>query len=221
MSSAQPRVPAREWALAAGLILLALVPVAAGSARLGSIAGGVSTPETARFVDDPVPIVLHIVAALVFSLVGAFQFLPTMRRRRTRWHMFAGRFLLVPAGVVVAGSGLWMNAVYTMPPVDGLGLAISRWIVGILTLAFLALGVANIARRRLPEHGAWMIRAYALAMGAGTQVLTSMPFILAFGPPDELARLLQMDAGWILNLFVAEVVIRRRIPSRRTTAVGV
>lgn len=218
MSSSPIRVPAREWALAAGLVLLALVPVLAGAARLGAIAEGASTPETARFVGDPLPIVLHIVSALVFSLVGAFQFLPTLRRRHTRWHMFAGRYLLVPSGVVVAASGLWMNAAYEMPPVDGVGLAISRGVVGILTLAFLAMGVVNVARGRFREHGAWMIRAYALAMGAGTQVLTSMPFIIAFGPPDELARLLQMDAGWILNALVAEIIIRRRVRARRTAA---
>lgn len=209
MASTAPRTPARERLIAAGLVVLALIPAVAGGARLGDVAVGMSTESTARFHADPLPVVLHIVSALVFAFVGAFQFLPTFRRRNTRWHMFAGRFLLVPSGVIVSVSGLWMTAVYVFPPVDGVGLAISRYAVGVATLAFLVLAVRSIIRRDVRSHGAWMIRAYALAMGAGTQVLTSAPFLIAFGEPTEFWRLVQMDAGWLLNAIAAEVIIRR------------
>ncbi len=200
-----------DWLLAAGLIALALVPALAGAARIGEIASG--APETAanaRFLLAPVPVVLHIVAALVYSIVGAFQFLPGLRRRHLARHRFAGRYLLVPAGLLVAGSGLWMTAFYDVPPTDGTALRISRYVVGVLMIVFLALGTAAIARRDVPAHAAWMIRAYALAMGAGTQVLTSAPFLIVLGTPDEFWRLVQMDAGWLLNVLVAEWVIARR-----------
>jgi hypothetical protein len=53
-----------------------------------------------------------------------------------------------------------------------------------------------------------MTRAYALALGAGTQVFTG-----AFGPSlvgtSVLAHDLTMGAAWAINLAVAEVVIRR------------
>ncbi|WP_221584640.1 DUF2306 domain-containing protein [Microbacterium sp. G2-8] len=209
MTSPASRIPAREWLIAAGLIVLALIPAAAGGVRLGDVAVGMPTAATARFHADPLPLVLHIVSALVFAFVGAFQFLPAFRRRNTGWHMFAGRVLLVPSGVIVSVSGLWMTAAYVFPPIDGPGLALSRGIVGIATLAFLAFGVRSIIRRDVRSHGAWMIRAYALAMGAGTQVLTSAPFAIAFGEPTELWRLVQMDAGWIVNAIAAEVIIRR------------
>ncbi|MCC3765331.1 DUF2306 domain-containing protein [Glycomyces sp. TRM65418] len=209
----------REWPIAAGLILLALVPVLAGAVRMGDLASGApATAANARFVEMPLPIVLHILGALVYSLVGAFQFLPSLRRRRTAWHRFAGRYLLVPAGLVVAASGLWMTAFYDTPAIDDGAVAISRYGIGALMLAFIVLGVAAIARRDFFAHGAWMTRAYALAMGAGTQVLTSVPPFLVFGEPDALMRLVQMDAGWILNALVAEwVIARRRAATRRRT----
>ncbi|WP_349826645.1 DUF2306 domain-containing protein [Brevibacterium litoralis] len=213
-TSSPPRVPAREWLVATGLIALALVPSVAGGVRLGDVALGVPTEETARFHADPLPLVLHILSALVFALLGAFQFLPTFRRRHLRWHMFAGRYLLVPAGVVVAASGLWMTAVYVFPPVDGPALAVSRYVVGAATLVFLGLAVYRVIRRDFAAHGAWMMRAYALAMGAGTQVLTSAPFLIAFDAPIEFWRLVQMDAGWLLNVIAAEIIIRR-MRSRR------
>lgn len=210
-------IPRREWLIAAGLTLLALVPSLAGMIRIGEIVSGApETLDNARFLRMPLPVVVHIVGALVYSVVGAFQFLPGLRRRHLAWHRFAGRYLLVPAGLVVAVSGLWMTAVYDSPPVDGVVLALSRYLVGGLMLAFLAAGVAAIVRRDRSAHGAWMIRAYALALGAGTQVLTSGPFLLMFGEPDVVARVVQMDAGWIINAIVAEWVIVRRRAARRS-----
>ncbi|WP_309103449.1 DUF2306 domain-containing protein [Microbacterium sp.] len=217
-----PRSPhRREWLIAASLILLALIPSVAGAVRLEEIASGAAeTAANARFVGMPLPVVAHILAALVYSLVGAFQFLPGLRRRHIGWHRFAGRFLLVPAGFIVATSGLWMTAFYDVPPVDGLGLQISRYLVGLLMIACLALGLGAVLRLDIEAHRAWMIRAYALALGAGTQVLTSAPFLIAFGPPDELWRLVQMDAGWLLNMLVAEAVIRRVRVRRPAVLVG-
>jgi hypothetical protein len=54
-----------------------------------------------------------------------------------------------------------------------------------------------------------MVRAYAIGLGAGTQVLTHLPWVLYFGAPDELTRALLMGAGWAINLAVAEWIIRQ------------
>lgn len=161
------------------------------------------------------PIVLHVAAALVYSLVGAFQFLPGLRLRHLAWHRFAGRYLLVPAGLVLAVTGLWMTAFYDAPPFDGVAVAVTRYLVGTLMFAFIVLGVVAIVRRDVASHGAWMIRAYALAMGAGTQVFTSAPFLLMFGEPNVPERFAQMAAGWLINAVVAEwVIARRRVATR-------
>jgi hypothetical protein len=56
-----------------------------------------------------------------------------------------------------------------------------------------------------------MTRAYALGLGAGTQVLTHLPwFILMSGKPGEGPRAVMMGGAWVLNALVAEWVIRRR-----------
>lgn len=209
MTPPRPARP-REWPIAAGLLLLALIPAVAGGVRIGEIVS--DAPETAanaRFLQMPLPVVLHILGALVYSVLGAFQLLPGLRRKHLRWHRFAGRYLLVPAGLVVAVSGLWMTADYAVPAVDRGALQISRYVVGVLMVAFLVLGVTTVLRRDIPAHRAWMIRAYALAAGAGTQVLTSAPFLVIFGTPDAFWRTVQMDAGWLINVVVAEMVIAR------------
>jgi hypothetical protein len=64
-----------------------------------------------------------------------------------------------------------------------------------------------------------MIRGYAIGMGAGTQVLTNVLWLVPFGTPGEFPRALLMGAGWVINLALAEWIIRRRTagPTRTFT----
>ena len=58
------------------------------------------------------------------------------------------------------------------------------------------------------------MRGYAIGVGAGTQVLTHLPWFILLGKPGELARGLLMGAGWVINLAVAEWIIRKEPPRR-------
>ncbi|MCB0092429.1 MAG: hypothetical protein KDE54_31290, partial [Caldilineaceae bacterium] len=61
----------RERWILAGLLLLCVVPVAAGLARVGQLAGGANvTAENARFFASPLPVVLHILALIPYSILG-------------------------------------------------------------------------------------------------------------------------------------------------------
>jgi len=216
-STSRARAPrknaATQWLPPVGLIALSLIPVLAGAARLTELMGNPEvTADNARFVLVPIPVSVHIVSVTVYSLLGALQFAPSLRRGRKNWHRSAGR-VLVPAGVLVALSGLWMTVFYPRPPGDGESLVVVRLIVGLAMLASIVVAVCAIRRRDFTSHGAWMTRGYALALGAGTQVFTMLPWVVVFGPigaADEAARTALMTAGWVINLGVAEYVIRRR-----------
>jgi uncharacterized membrane protein len=209
-----------QWLAPGGLILLSLIPVFAGAARLTELTSGAAiTPQNERFFDSPIPVVTHIISVTVFCLLGALQFVPALRRGR-RWHRVAGR-ILVPAGLLAALSGLWMTAFYPHPTGDGPALLVIRLVFGFAMLASVLLGLAAIRRRDFVRHSQWMTRAYAIALGAGTQALLLLPPSLIFGPTGELARAVFMAAGWVINLGVAEQVIRRRLPlaaSRRISS---
>ncbi len=192
------------------LIALSVVPALAGTARVAQLAGGANiTPENARFFAMPLPILIHIVAVIVYSVLGAFQFSPGFRTQRRGWHRAAGR-ILVPCGLMAAMSGLWMTQFFPWPPGDGQLLYFERLVVGSGMIASIGLGLYEIARRNFVAHGAWMMRAYALGLGAGTQVLTHLPwFIFVGGKPSEAPRAVMMGAGWLINMIVAEYLIRR------------
>ena len=210
---ATPR-PRGQWLAPVGLILLSLIPLLAGAARLTELTGGaVVTPANARFVESPIPVVIHIVSVTVFSLLGAFQFVPALRRRRGGWHRIAGR-ILIPAGVLTALSGMWMAVFYPHPEGDGFVLVLLRLLFGSVMLASIALGIRAIIRRKFVDHSAWMTRAYAIAVGAGTQAVVLIPGAIIYGSRDELSRTVLMGAAWVINLAIAEAVIRGR--ARRT-----
>ncbi|HWM34800.1 MAG TPA: DUF2306 domain-containing protein [Pseudolysinimonas sp.] len=198
------------WLVPAGLILLSLIPVISGSLRLTQLGGGPELiPQADRFSDFPVPVITHIVSATLFSIMGAFQFLPGLRRGRRSPHRLLGR-VLIPAGALVALSGMWMAAFSRLPAGDGPLLLVFRLLFGSYMLVSIALGVRAILHRRFPAHGAWMTRAYALGVAAGTQAIFLIPVSLMFGSSHELARAVTMAAAWLANLAVAELAIRRR-----------
>jgi len=207
-----------EWLIPTALIILSLVPALAGTARLVELSSDAEiTQANARFFNSPLPVSIHIVGATLYAILGAFQFAPTLRRRKTHWHRFIGKWILVPSGIAVAVSGLWMNQFYALPEIDGEFLYIQRIIFGSAMFLFIVLGAFAVRRKDYKNHGNGMMRAYAIGLGAGTQVFTHLPWILFFGEPDEFTRALLMLAGWVINLAVVEWIIykqRTRLTSK-------
>jgi hypothetical protein len=202
----------RSWPVPMALVVLSAIPLTAGTLRLIQLAGGPAViPADHRFAGFPLPLVVHIIGAAVFALVGILQLVPRFRRRHRAWHRRAGRVVAV-AGLLVAFSALWMTLFYEPQPGTGGLLFVLRLIFGSSMIACLVLGIAAVRRHRIPAHRAWMLRAYALGLGAGTQVFTEGIGEGVFGT-GELRGDLARGAAWVINLAVAEWVICR--PRRR------
>lgn len=207
------------WRLAVGLILLSAIPLTAGVLRLVQLAGGPELfPADPRFKVFPVALLVHIVGSAVFAFVGALQFVRRFRRRPSSWHRRAGRVLVV-AGLLVVASALWLTLFYDAQPGTGRVLYVVRLLVAPAMATCLVLGFTAIRRRDVAAHRAWMIRAYALGLGAGTQVFTEGFGEAIFGT-GVVAGDLAKAAAWVINLSVAEWAIRRGATHRprRTTA---
>lgn len=203
----------RAWPVPAGLIALSAIPLTVGALRLAQLAGGPAViPADQRFTGFPLPLVMHIVGAATYALVGVLQFLPRFRRRHLAWHRRAGRALVV-AGILVVISALWLTLFYEGQPGTGVLLYGLRLVFGSAMAACLLLGFTAVRRRNITAHRAWMIRAYAIGLAAGTQVFTEGVGGAMFGT-GVLAADLAKGAGWVVNLAVAEWILRRR-PRRR------
>ena len=209
----QIKVPARKtrtpWWVPAGLILLSVIPLTFGVIRLIQLISGAEiTPANARFFASPSPVVIHIISSAIYALLGASQFVSRLWQRGIKWHRWVGR-LLVPFGLLVGFSGVWMTVFYSRPEGASDLLYALRLFFGFGMVLSIILGFISIRRRDVDQHRAWMTRAYAIGMGAGTQVLTGMAGALLLGKPDEFENALLMGAAWVINLAVAEWSIRK------------
>lgn len=162
-------------------------------------------------------LVIHIFTAAIALALGPLQFIPTLRARRGM-HRAIGRTYLL-AGVLPSGlAGIPVALMTTNGPITQIGLLIPS--IGWLVTAALALRSAR--RRDFAAHRAWMMRNYALTFLAVTSRIVVPLLLLAQLPVIDRLHDGSVDAaieatipigqwlGWILNLIIAELLIRRR-----------
>lgn len=215
--------PRRVWlmllvAVVAGAVMVAPYALLdSGSSRL-DVEGG---PHYGLLV-------AHVFTATVALVLGPLQFVPAIRARR-RWHRRIGRtYLLVgvlPAAVTAVPVALLSGRIVTQV---GLVIPALGWLVTA------ALAVRAIRRGDVAAHRAWMTRNYALTFLAVTARIL-VPLVLLTGlatgaiapaaAPAAATSLIPVGQvlGWVINLVVAELLIRRarrlRTASRPARAV--
>ncbi|WP_375281877.1 DUF2306 domain-containing protein [Pseudooctadecabacter sp.] len=192
------------------LLSLSSLPILAGVARLSEMGTGAPAMEaTIASANMPTGLALHIIAASVFLILGAVQFLPATRR--TLWHKRAGR-LAIAAGLLGAMTGGILAATLSVGPTSGPLLVPQRIVFSLLWAVALLLGLASVLRANTKAHRAWMIRGYAIGAATGLQSLILLPWFFMFGVPSGLPSDLVMLASWLIALALAEIVIRRPAP---------
>jgi hypothetical protein len=133
---------------------------------------------------------------------------PGLALRRPAWHRVNGR-VLVPAGLGAALSGLWLTVFYPRPDDVGDLVTVFRLVFGTAMAASIVIGLVAVRRRDFVRHQTWMVRGYAIGIGAGTQAFTHVAVMATGSPITTTSKAYAMLAGWLINLAVAEYVIRR------------
>mgnify|MGYP000095992203 CR=1 FL=1 len=196
-----------NWVYLGLLLGLCLVPLLAGFHRLWLIGLQSSEADNRRFLLSPLPVIVHIISMAIYAPLGATQVVPYLRQRWQRFHRKIG-VILVITGVLVGVSGLWMTQMYPRVGHDGLAVYIFRWIAGMGILYTLTKSLFQLYRKKYQSHGDWMIRSYAIAMAAGTQVFTHIPLLVFPDLQGETGRAIAMGSAWCLNLAFAEWIIK-------------
>jgi uncharacterized membrane protein len=197
----------RPYYLLGGLMALSAIPILVALVRLVQIPLAMLPPEAMRFSAVPAAHFAHALGGVVFGLIGPVQFSNALRRRFGQTHRVLGRVF------VVAGLGIALFAlrlVWQFPDVVSWPLTLTRLLVA-LGLGFALIWAVRAARRGArAQHRAWIIRAYALGMGAATQALVMLPIAAVTGAAlnGALADNIFI-AAWVFNLCLGESVIRR------------
>jgi uncharacterized membrane protein len=207
-----------EWAVLGLILVYSFIPVIGGLIRVLELAGGPQiAPENPRALLAPLPITLHIFSSILFCVLGAFLFLPSLRRKRPATHRAIGRVAAL-AGCISALTGLWMTHFYVFSEaLQGPLLYWVRLVLGTAMVGLIFWAVIAIRSRKVFQHSAAMVRAYAIAQGASTQAVMGITWIIVVGS-EAMGPLRDglMIFAWVLNLLVAEIFIRSILrPARR------
>jgi len=194
------------------LIAACIIPATFGSFRIYQVLldGPFVLKYLADQVDNP-PLLLHMIGAIAFLILGAMQVLPGIRARNIGLHRRLGR-VAAPMGIIGAVSGVWMTLLH--PDISGPILYYGRLLSGTAWAVFILVSLRFVLRRDIKRHRNWMIRAYALALPAGTLAFFLLPVVLIIGEEgnERVLELIQVVA-WPVHLAIAEWIIRRR-PAR-------
>ena len=120
-------------------------------------------------------------------------------------------------GLAVALSALWMALLYPRQPGTGELAFALRLMFGSGMAACIVLGFTAIRHGDVARHRAWMTRAYAIAVAAGTQAFTQGIGTALFGT-SVLTTDLALASGWVVDLAVAELVLHRYARPRAARA---
>lgn len=212
-----------EWALLVGLVIFSSISTFGGLVRVQELAGGPAiAPENLRALAHPLPIVLHILASFVFCIAGALQFLSSVRRNHPKTHRRVG-WCVATSGIVSAATGLWMTIYFVFPEeLQGPLLYWNRVVLSPLMILLIIHAIISIRARKITQHAAAILRAYAIGQGASTQAFFGIAWIIATGvEPVGLLRDWLMIFAWGFNLLIVEALIRkylRRVPQVPQTA---
>jgi uncharacterized membrane protein len=202
-----PRIFARPIGLACLLLFLTSIPIVTAALKIYEIPTGQLPPDAAKFAAVPWSMFLHALGGLLFGLLGPIQFAGVLKRSFGRLHCVTGRVFVV-AGLLLGLSSLRLLAEF--PDTSTLVLVSARLLAGLAVAVSLILAVVAIRRRDVTRHKAWMIRAYAIGMGPATISFIMFPIFLITGEPIEgYAADFLFVASWVINILIAERVIRR------------
>lgn len=204
-------------ALAVGLLAFALHRYLGGFEShvryVRWIADEFASEQLAVIRASPISEHLHRLGGSALVIAGLLQFSPGLRRRRPALHRAIGR-VYVALALVAASSGITMAIAH---PFGGLAETIPGVLFGVLLIVTTIVALRLAMRRRIAAHRAWMIRSFALVLGPMTIRLVYVPMWMLGGIPERETIAPAFWIGWLVNLGLAELWIRRsrrRPPAR-------
>ncbi|CAG8573600.1 6631_t:CDS:2 [Ambispora gerdemannii] len=129
---------------------------------------------------------LHWVGGILVNVLITLQFLPVIRQRAAKFHIYSGR-LIILGSICASIGGLFY--VFTRGTVGGIQMSVSFSIYGFLFL-FSALLTFYYARKRdFDRHKRWAVRTLALAIGSGLYRIYVIPLFSSALAAENSAHL--------------------------------
>ena len=197
--------PTRAWGPPTWVgwsVLLLLATVIGVFSLRYALPGTPYAADLPSFVSHRNTLIVHVITASMALLLGPWQFLPGLRRRRLRLHRWMGR--TYGLSILIAG----LTAIPVATNADyGIISSLGFMALAVLWLAATGVGIRLAMLHRVAEHRRWMIRSYALTAAAiSLRLLLAGAGVLDL--PMEIAYPAIAWLCWIPNLIAAETWLR-------------
>ena len=181
-------------------ILLALVQVV-------QIPLGALPKDSLRLNVTPVWHFMHVLGGATFGILGPIQFSRVLKRKYGRLHRVLGR-VFVAAGAMISLSALGL--LWHFPDTYSVAMNSGRLLFGIALGVELVKAMQMIRKRDITRHRNWMIRAYAIGIGATAVTMVFFPiFVITGQPPTGNVADIAFLGAWAACIVFAEVLVRR------------
>ena len=181
-------------------ILLALVQAV-------QIPLGALPEDSPRLTATPVWHFMHVLGGATFGILGPLQFSRALMHRYGLLHRVMGH-VFVAAGAMISLSSLGL--LWHFPDTYSVAMNSGRLLFGIALGVALAIAMQAIYSRDFARHRNWMIRAYAIGIGATAVTMVFFPIYLITGePPKGLASDIAFLGAWMACIVLAEGLVRR------------
>ncbi len=201
------RILSRPVGVPVILFLLSGMTILFATVQAVQIPLGALPPESFRIATAPYSHFAHVVSGVLFGVIGPLQFGRVLARSYGRLHRILGRIFVV-AGAILALSSL--SLLWQFPQGAPALVSGGRLVFGIGLAVALFVAMQAIRARNIPRHRDWMIRAYALGMGATLVSVVFLPIFLITGePPMGLVSDIAFIGSWAACVVFAEWLVRR------------
>jgi uncharacterized membrane protein len=163
--------------------------------------------DSQRLTATPVWHFMHVLGGATFGILGPIQFGRVLMPKYGRLHRVMGR-VFVAAGAMISLSSL--SLLWHFPDTYSVAMNSGRLLFGIALGVALVLAMQAIYSRDITRHRNWMIRAYAIGIGATAVTMVFFPIYLITGePPKGLTADIAFLGAWTACVVFAEGLVRR------------
>lgn len=150
---------------------------------------------------------IHVFSSILTLFAGFTQFSNSFLKKYPKLHRKLGYTYVINI-LIVTGPAALMMSFYAN---GGITSRIAFLTLSILWILFTALALFYALKKKFKLHQAFMIRSYALTLSAITLRIWKMGLAnFTDIPPMDRYRIIAW-VGFVLNLLVAEWIIRRRL----------
>lgn len=191
----------------AALLLANFLPILLALVQAVQIPIGALPEDSQRLTATPLTHFLHVAGGAAFGILGPIQFGLGRARNYGFLHRLLGR-LFVASGALISLSS--MTLLFRFPEAYSVAISGARLIFGVLLAVALTIAVQAIRRGQVLRHRNWMIRAYAIGMGATAVSMIFFPVYLITGDaPTGFVADAAFCGAWIGCILFAEYLVRR------------